>query len=448
MLAAALEARQALGCAGLAWLATAPFDWLRNGPVETRRRIWRVLLPTLEEAPSPRLEMAQREDAILHGVAEHGAPRLKRLEINKPVMVRCLPRMPALESLEVGHQAMQGIYLGLFKEAVAAAGGPERFLPALKKLAATVNSHGGVEWLFRPLGAGHFAGVKTLRLTFGDRPPRFGIMPSQPKPFPRHAGAELGRALAAGAFASLERLELGLRMEWDAACSLRGLRAALFHAPCARSLRLLKVYQGSLPSSTSGGGAGGFLKAVGAALADGRLPALVTLNLFDNEICVDSVRELLAPLSAEKPLALQELILERTDLGDKGVAEVAAALEEGRLGSELRVLKLGGRRADRGQITEEEASRLRQALERGARHVRRLEALEVVVPDMTRDAVEGFVRAVISCLRALKRLVIRSGRVADQEMGLLMKAAKDLAGGKKGVLNIGMVYGYQWHGDW
>lgn len=188
--------------------------------------------------------------------------------------------------------------------------------------------------------------------------------------------------------------------------------------------------------------------ALGAAIADGRLPALVTLDLGENELCVDSVRELLAPFSAEKPLALQELTLDCTDLGDLGVAAVAAALEEGRQGPELRVLKLGGRRADCGQITEEGASRLRQALVRGARqHVRRLEALEVVVPGMTRDAVEGFVRAAIPCLRALKRLVIRSGRVTDQEMGLLMKAAEELAGGQNGVLSILTTNGY-YHRYW
>lgn len=247
LLAAALEAQQDLGCAGLAQLSTKPFDWLSTGPIETRRWMWVVLFPTLEEPPYGRLERTGGHEAtIADAVVEHCVPRLRALGIDKFVMVRCLARLPALESLSMYSTAAAGkAYSGLFAEAVAAAGGSRRFLPALRRLRASAHSPGAVERLLRPLGAGFFSRVKELKLEFAPRPTyseiQFSIKP-KPKRFPRHAGVELGHALAAGAFASLEALELGLRMDAETAGALVDLAAwVLFDAPSARTLRSLTV---------------------------------------------------------------------------------------------------------------------------------------------------------------------------------------------------------------
>lgn len=243
----------------------------------------------------------------------------------------------------------------------------------------------------------------------------------------------------AGAFASLERLELQLRSDLDGACALLNLRKGLLAAPCTRTLRSLTVRQGSMPAS-SGRPTGSFPKSLGEAIADGLLPALVELNLYDNLLTEDGVRELLAPFTAAKPWAVQELLLHRTGVGDEGVAAVAAALEEGWLGSELRVLKFAGR-TDRGEITEEGMVRLREALLRGARHVQRLEVLDVIVPGMTTDAITAFL-PVVPCLPALceLRLAIATDKVTPIEAQMLMEVAQVVTRGKKGVVNVDRGY--------
>lgn len=451
-LADALEARRARGgCAGLASLRLAPeYDWLRTGPVETRKRIWRVLLPTVERvgvggmAGLERADDRSKEEAIADAVIQHGAPRLEELAVHRAFMARCLHRLPGLRALSIGDGALQPTYPRLFAGAVAAAGGPRHFLPALRRLEAYMRTDTHGKRLFGPLGAGVFAGVASLRLTVGD--PHAAATPA-----PRRAASELGRALAAGAFATLERLELKLALATadaggDAAdppavsvsAQLHDLLRGVVAGPCARTLRAVAVRGAWLHhhAANAGGGEGeggegeeeegGWLGALGAAIAAGRLPALVALDLSNNRVDDEGVEALLAPFSAERPLALQELALDRTDVGDRGAAALAAALEEGRLGSRLRELRIGGP-GHYSRITNAGASRLRDALvAAGAR--RRLPWLRLVEFNgmgVTREGMLAFVTAVRPCLPPGARLEMGGRHLRCEDYRWLEAAVKE-----------------------
>lgn len=148
-----------------------------------------------ERFVSARPDDGELSDA-LDGILESGAPCLRVLEILSPGFVPCLPRLTGLEVLHVhAHPSI----VAPMEEGIVGAGGAEHFLPTLRGLTLQA----GIADYARPFFAlaqreAAFRGVRKLTIVAW--------------PFGEVEMEELGAALAAGAFASLEEFEMCLKL--------------------------------------------------------------------------------------------------------------------------------------------------------------------------------------------------------------------------------------------
>lgn len=207
-LASALEARRARGCAGLAYMELAARlrkPWATKGS-SAERRLWAVLLPTLESSPLDPVDKG--EQTIFDAIMELGAPRLVELTLSGPQAPHCLPHVRGLVSLHFIN--VDPPLTSALEAALGIADHGEPLLPALREFSVDLTKVDGDVALFESLGrAAAFSGVRKLYISLADR----ACM--------QLAGAgkvasALGQALKAG------RPPLPPSRSWDGTCRSRG----------------------------------------------------------------------------------------------------------------------------------------------------------------------------------------------------------------------------------
>lgn len=173
---------------------------------------------------------------------------------------------------------------------------------------------------------------------------------------------------------------------------LGALVPGLATGTCALTLQTLDLVEGEIT-----GGPG--LTALGQALGKGRSPALVELNLSDNPIQPGGMEEFMAALMAAGAPPLKTLKLYGTRMGDRGVMALAAAYREGRLGSQLRELRLGRFENRNGApVTYSGCLALLEAFMEGQMCVRRLHTVSCnVATDSASQVEELIVAFVLGC---------------------------------------------------
>lgn len=229
-LAAALAARQALGCPGLTRLELHTYNWVKNGPLEARRALWEVLLPTITE-PLPTLESTGNDAwrVLVDVIMQHGAPYLPRMDFEEPYALRCLPHLTAMTELVLRDVSFDVAVV--LEEVIenAAAGGPPVF-PALEELNVYYDGKEGGDWFFRALGRADAPRLTKLRI---------GFLRSIDEVFETTAVA-VGEIMAAGAFPSLQDLRFLDMGDDELAMIMPGLAAGA----CAHTLQTLEIFYG------------------------------------------------------------------------------------------------------------------------------------------------------------------------------------------------------------
>jgi hypothetical protein len=112
-------------------------NWLCEGPLEARRRLWRVVLPTVEKLPRFYGFDDELEPEFVDAVVEHGAPHVRRLTFygKAPQGARCLAHMQGLEALVICNPTTE--FGEVLEAAMAATGGGHGFIPMLQRLGVT-----------------------------------------------------------------------------------------------------------------------------------------------------------------------------------------------------------------------------------------------------------------------------------------------------------------------
>ncbi len=400
LLAAALEARAAKGCAGLAELdLSIGFDWLRAGSSEVQRRLWSVLLPTLQSLPET-FGVREGHGPIMEVLLEQGAPCLRRLEVLNMPLVRGLAHFTRLEELHLRDISLEAV--AALEEAIAEAGGAQRFLPALQMMELTFYSAESEKAFFAAMGrTAAFPQLQKLQI-FGS------------------SGA--GEGLAAGAFARLERLKF-YRILGDEglAAMVEGLAAS----PCARTLQFLEFGNQQLE-----GGAG--LRALGEAIGASAFPALTELRLDYNRLGDEGLVELMTHLKRGPPLSLISLL--DIGCGDVGTTAVARALQCGGLGSGLRSLQLG--ETETALISDTSMHAFVKTLVEGRQYVQSLEKLRITAHRSSVSEARALVEAAVANCPQLKELWLSGERLKNGELDALQKWA---GAQRKGLLLVFIV---------
>ncbi len=414
-LLAVLEARAAKGCVGLAQLdLSIGKNWIHAGMTDVQRRLWSVLLPTLQVLPETD-ERKEVHGPITELLLEQGAPCLRRLEFWNTPLARALAQFKQLAELHLKSISMEAV--AALEEAIAEAGGAQRFLPALQKLEVTITGAEREKAFFAAVArAAAFPQLRELRL-LGDYGPQPWVIEG------------LGAAMAAGAFARLERLYFCRILDDEGlAAMVQGLAAS----PCARTLQSLELGHQDFE-----GGVG--LRALGGAIGASTFPALTELRLNDNKLGDKGVVELMTHLKRGPPLAL--LHLRSVNCGDMGVTAVAVALQSGGLGSGLRGLQLG--ESDVYNTTDKSAKALAEALVEGRQHVQSLKEL-VIVAHASYKA-DALVEAAVANCPQLKELRLSHCSNSPRGMASLERAAAQ----RKGLRLVfeGFVYKEDYDGD-
>jgi hypothetical protein len=411
VLGATLETRAAKGCAALAELDLGVVSWATDGPLDVRRRVWSVLLPTVETIPYD-LDGSMALVPFVDALLEQGAPCLRTLYIwNDLRLVLGLAQFSRLEVLQLWYASMGTVEA--LEGAMDAAGGAEQFLPALQKLQVSFDEED----------------MEDSRAAFLAWAGRTGA-------FPRLLTLEcvsdwcggLGAALAAGAFAALEKLKL----KWNSGIfGAKALVQGLALAPCARTLRSFKFIGDCCHDS------GEWISTFGAAIGACRFPALAELMFEDYTIDNEAVVPFASSLTAAGSQALEELHFQHMRFGNAGLTAIAAALREGRLGARLRELSFHEDEAigdDQGfLITDASVVALGAALVAGKQFVTQLEYLQMFAYRMTMKGAKALVEAAaFHCLR-LKRLEFRGRNLTIEGLRALVKAcapAREIAVGQ------------------
>lgn len=206
MVASTLEARRRRGYRGLALLSLSKSSY---GPSDEiwwhlscgeQPRLWSILLHTIEEVPGPPqggvLEVGNRR-AFVDTIVRQGAPRLKKLTI------LCLPRLVGLETLVLKASAAIAHELEAVISAANRASSP--LLPALQRLRVPLQAtQDDSKAFFRAMGrTAAFPGLQILEVYYTN----------MTTPESQTAAAKYSReALAGGALATLQRLELVLKI--------------------------------------------------------------------------------------------------------------------------------------------------------------------------------------------------------------------------------------------
>jgi hypothetical protein len=397
LLASALEARAAnKGCAGLAVLEVGGLDWTTDGPLDVRRRLWSVLLPTVEEISCDFVGSAQLVpfvDALL----EQGAPCLRTLyHVRDPRLVGGLARFTQLEELTLSSISVETV--AALEGAMDAAGGAGHFWPALRKLSLSFDEDGSIGAFMTWAGrTGAFPRLHELEM-FGE-----------------DMGA-LGAALAAGAFASLQELILVIEREMEAddiggmggMGGMEALVQGLVAAPCAQTLRSF------VPSGSIEGG--GWFSSLGEVMGAGQFPVLAEIGKSDSSIDDETAVSFASSLTAAGSQALEVLEFSYTRIGDGGVAALALALQQGRLGARLKQLSFleSEDEEDNPHITNAAAAALAEALVAGKQFVAQLEELRMVAPEMTMEGARALVEAVVAHCPKLERVELSSDIVQEE----------------------------------
>jgi len=210
-----------------------------------------------------------------------------------------------------------------------------------------------------------------------------------------------GAAMAAGAFARVERLHFCIRLEDEGlAAMVQGLAAS----PCARTLQFLEFGNQQLE-----GGAG--LRALGEAVGASAFPALTELCLEHNKVGNEGLVELMTHLKRGPPLALLNLLDIRC--GDMGLTAVVRALQSGGLGSGLRSLQLG--ETGTALISDTSMRAFAKALVQGRQHVQSLEELHMVAHGSSVVGARALVKAAVANCPQLKDLMLSGERLKNEE---------------------------------
>jgi hypothetical protein len=391
LLASALEARPAKGCAGLAVLELGGLDWTKDGPLDMRRRLWSVLLPTVEEILHEMNGSAQLVpfvDALL----EQGAPCLRTLyDVMGPRLVGGLARLKHLEELTLSSISMETV--AALEGAMEAAGGAGHFWPALRTLSLSFDEDGSIGTFMAWAGrTGAFPGLQRLEMYGED------------------LGA-LGAALTAGAFASLQELRFEAFRESEGMGGMEVLVQGLVAAPCARTLRSFEIIRDQ---------SGGWFSSLGEAMGAGQLPVLTTLKTSDISVGDEIAVSFASSLTAVGSQALEVLGFDQTRIGDGGVVALALALQQGQLGARLKQLSFleSEDQEDNPHITNAAAAALAEALVAGKQFVAQLEELRMVAPEVTMEGARALVEAAVAHCPKLERVVLSSDSVEEEEENL------------------------------
>lgn len=154
-LAAALEARRALGtCREIAYISE--WDWMRlKGPLEARRRLWRALLPGIVRLPVE-WEEEKVDVAFAQALRDFGAPCLEEFFVKPhgarpgrylPPLIEALPSMVGLEKLEFGRGVLHGPGMLRLGELMMAAS-PKPLFPSLITLTLSGDTFDGAPGAF------------------------------------------------------------------------------------------------------------------------------------------------------------------------------------------------------------------------------------------------------------------------------------------------------------
>lgn len=216
---------------------------------------------------------------------------------------------------------------------------------------------------------------------------------------------ELGLAMAAGAFPTLQQLEFGPMVVLSDG-DLEALVQGMVKAPCARTLRSLSL-EGHLKDIGPG------FTLLEKVIGDGRLPALRDLNLAHCKLGDAAIQEFASSLRVATKL--ERLRLELTGIGSEGISAIAEALGEGRLGSQLRELWFGEDEHDDDDCSDEEkaALALAEALEESRAYLTHLGILhfELLLDMDNGSGAKALLEAAGAHCPALARLVMTAPEV-------------------------------------
>lgn len=378
--------------------------------MESYKRLWSIVLPTIEQLPYDELlggTFCPFSEAIL----EHGAPCLKVAKLESRTAVVCLPALTALEELTLmdatrfGAENVSHALEELIMSTAASGSGAQPLLPALRRLTVPIEDMKKGKDLYAAMGrTSAFPGIETLKTFL----PPFADPSVRGKSFVKPVVA----ALVTGAFASLQRLEFSCKM---GSAGLKTLVQGILRAPCAQTLRALSV---SFSSIEDGKG----FAALGKALSTGRLPAFVELDLSHNTFGDGAVEDLMDALAGTP--GLEVLNMDGCEgVTNNGVAILAKALQEGRLGSRLKELRLGPWKED--VISDVGVRALAGAISGGGEHVALLETLCVQGgAGLTKEGRRELVEAAAARCPVLKLVLFsnfESNQNKNKELGLLNK---------------------------
>lgn len=173
------------------------------------RRLWLVLLPTLERLPDNSLIWNKVVDLI----AERGAPCLKSLRVLGPHTARCLSRLEGLEWLELYFDFEPGVGASVKAAMAATPGGSQYFLPSLRRLRLYLKDEADCEefWAAVEQAGRAFPRLETLGVSLYDRSKSVTV-----------SAAVRGFcvALGAGALPSLQWLTLHVKVDDDGRAAL------------------------------------------------------------------------------------------------------------------------------------------------------------------------------------------------------------------------------------
>lgn len=415
LLTEALQARAALGLPGLADLDIKPFNWMIDGPMEMRRQLWRVLLPTIETLSTHgqgAVDFDPEEMELIEGaLAEHGAPCLRELLVADPRLAILSSHFTQVESMflwPLSEKMVEGL-----RGAVQASPDLALFPPALKGLALHLDEGKGdvgddffAAVQLRPQAFPHLQELDIsptpLYITIEEAQKSHEVVMHSFGPVLKNHNVtlthHLGAAFAAGAFGALESLSVDV---WVTADGLDALVQGLTVSPCSQTLRHLSFG----PQAFEGQG----MEALGVAISEGKFPALSDLSVVENFLGDDWVERFVS--SAHKIAPLETLDLRKTGVGDASIRAVVVALCSGKLGGKLEELMFGetvedGRITDKAILNFARALRKIEEEEDKPSPVVNLETLGMEAPRVSRKAMAALLRAAVAKCPALEKVVL------------------------------------------
>lgn len=370
-------------CAGLTELTLPFFRCFMNdsntGP--GRRRLMGALLHTLEKLPEGFADDGQPTNESAALILELGAPRLECLKIKTAAGTRCLSRLGGLETLDL--TVKDGV-ADAVKEMMTAAGGWGGFLSSLKKLTLTLGGDGACWAFFETVGQVPvmLPRLETLMIY------RHRDLPLVEGELTAVQGA-FSVAMGAGAFASIQKLlwYLGLCSD-DLALLAKGLRAA----PLAQNLQSLDVNFDCGESSVEG------MRELGVAIGAGSFPKLEELTLASTQLHDAAADAFFSALTVAGAPSLRELEIYGKMISDGGLVSLAKALQEGRLGLQLHLLRVAEvvEFMCAFHIMEVGVCALAEALEQGGEWAKRLRDFSFGPLKITAASAKRFFEAVVT----------------------------------------------------